>query len=97
AGRAAGCDVAPGPGPDRAVGAGRRRQPEHGCQEGDPGPPAPGVPAHRGPEPGPTAPGLHRSRFHHLVLVLRFSARSGGWQILAESELTLQEEIYFVE
>jgi hypothetical protein len=29
--------------------------------------------------------------------VLRFSARSGGWGILAESERFVQEEIYFVE
>jgi hypothetical protein len=39
---------------------------------------------------------VHRSRFHHLVLVLRFSAALGGWEILAETRLTLQEEIYFV-
>jgi hypothetical protein len=40
---------------------------------------------------------MHRSRFHHLGAVLRFSARSGGWEILAETLPALQQEIGFVE
>jgi hypothetical protein len=40
---------------------------------------------------------VHRSRFHHLVLSCVLHPFQGGWQILAEDELRMQEENYFVE